>query len=372
MKILILSWRGPGHPNAGGAEQVTFEHAKGWVQAGHEVTLFTSYFPKAKKEETLDGIRIVRKGEYVIGVKIAAIFWYIFRKHLKFDFVIDEFHGIPFFTPLYVRTRKLSFIHEVAGEVWKLNPWPKPYNLIPAFIGKYLEPLVFKMFYMRTPFFTVSESTKNDLISIGIPPKNISVIHNGVKLFLPKEPLTKELTPTAMYLGAISEDKGTLDAIKSFAEINRKDDMWRFWVVGFGNKDLILKLKELAKELGIEEKVEFFGYVSDKKKFELLSLAHIVINPSVHEGWCLVNIEANSVGTPVIAYDVNGVRDSVRAGKTGLLVEKGDHRGLAAKTLELFRNKSKYADFQKECIKWSKNFTWEKATKESRELIESI
>jgi len=44
MNILVFSWRDPKHPLAGGAEQVMHEHMKGWVGAGHKVTLFTSHF----------------------------------------------------------------------------------------------------------------------------------------------------------------------------------------------------------------------------------------------------------------------------------------------------------------------------------------
>src|SRR3989344_3946668 len=180
MNVLILSWRGPGHPNAGGAEQVTLEHAKGWVKAGHEVTLFTSFFKGAKKEDLINGVKIIRIGRQFFGVQINAFFWYLFGKHQKFDLVIDEFHGIPFFTPFYIRARKIALIHEVARDVWKLNPWPKPFNLIPSFFGTMLEPLIFRIFYRKIPFTTVSNSTKDDLLGWGIPKSSITVIHNGV------------------------------------------------------------------------------------------------------------------------------------------------------------------------------------------------
>src|SRR6266498_3127303 len=110
MNILIFSWRGPKHPNAGGAEISTHEHAKGWVKAGHRVTLFTSYFPNSKKEEVIDGIEVKRYGRQMFGVQWEAFVWYLFKPHEKFDLVIDEFHGIPFFTPLYVKVKKMGFI----------------------------------------------------------------------------------------------------------------------------------------------------------------------------------------------------------------------------------------------------------------------
>ena len=52
MNILILNWRDPKHPNAGGAEIVTREHAKAWNKAGHSVTWFSSFFKDAKENES--------------------------------------------------------------------------------------------------------------------------------------------------------------------------------------------------------------------------------------------------------------------------------------------------------------------------------
>lgn len=372
MNILILSWRSPGHPNAGGAEAVTFEHARAWVKGGHQVIWFSSEFKGGKIQETKDGVIIIRRGDYVLGVRIQAFLWYFLGRHPKIDLVVDEIHGLPFFTPLYVRVRKLAFIHEVAKEVWKLNPWPKPYNLLPVIIGSIFEPWVFRIFYKKVPFMTVSNSTRNDLVAWGIPKSNISIVNNGVKLFLQKKIPAKEIQKIVIYLGAISEDKGIFDAIKAFSEIERKDDLWQYWIVGYGTSEYIRKIKDLAREVGVSEKLKYWGFVSEAKKFELLARAHILINPSIHEGWGLVNIEANSVGTPVVGYNVHGTRDSVLNGKTGLLVDKGDYRSLAEDTLKLVRDKAKYERFQKNAIKWSRKFTWEKATEKSLELIESL
>lgn len=372
MNILILSWRGPKHPNAGGAEQVTLEHAKAWVKAGHNVYWFTSTFKDAKSGDLILKVKIIRNGRQFFDVQVRAFFWYVLGKHPKFDLVVDQFHGIPFFAPLYVRTKKLAFIHEVAKEVWKLNPWPKPFNLIPAIIGTLSEPLMFKIFYMNIPFLTVSESTKSDLIAWGIPEKNITVIHNGVKLDLPDPIPQKEDKKTAMFLGAISEDKGIFDVLRVFSEINKREKSWLFWVVGKSSPFYEEKLREWVKEHDVGNNFKYWGYVSEKKKFELLARAHVLINPSIREGWGLVNIEANAVGTPVVAYSVAGIKDSVINGKTGLLVEFGDYRSLAKNALKLVNNKKLYLKFQTNCTKWSGKFLWKKATKKSLRLIENL
>jgi glycosyltransferase involved in cell wall biosynthesis len=372
MKILIFSWRGPGHPHEGGAEQVTHEHAKAWVKVGHKVTLFTSYFDGAKVTEVVDGVEIIRKGTQIFGVQIAAFLWYVFGKHPKFDLVVDQFHGIPFFTPLFVRTKILGFIHEVAKDVWKLNPLPFPKNIIPAVVGPIAESLVFRFLYKKTPFLTVSESTKDDLISFGIPEDSISVIHNGVTLNLPKKLPKKEKKYTAVYLGAISRDKGTGDALRVFAEINKKNPNWQFWIIGKGTEDLVDELKVQAVQLSINKKIKFWGFVSDRKKFELLAQAYVLVNPSVREGWGLVNLEANAVGTLVCGYDVPGMRNSVRHRNTGILCPLGDTKKLAENVLELVGDSKVYRKMQTNAKSWAREFTWEKSSKESLKLIENI
>jgi glycosyltransferase involved in cell wall biosynthesis len=370
MNILILSWRGPRHPNAGGAEVATEEHAKTWVKKGHKVTLFTSYVKSLPKEEYINGIKVIRRGTAVLGVRIAFVTWFLFKKHQKFDLVVDEFHGIPFFTPLFVRSKKMAWIHEVAKEVWTLNPWPRPLNLIPAFFGYYFEPFLFNL-YRNIPFMTVSDSTKKDLVAWGISPKNITVIHNGATLLKRKPKTLKQKHKTLIFLGALSRDKGIEDALKVFSLIIKTKKDWQFWVVGQGEDHYLNHLKNISRQLNIQKKVKFWGFVSEAMKFKLLASSHIMINPSTREGWGLVNIEANSVGIPVVGYKVPGMVDSIQNSKTGILVKKGDYKVMAKEIISLSSSKN-YLKMKKEAVRWSKKFNWSDAGKKSLRLIESI
>lgn len=371
MKILIFSWRGPKHPHAGGAEISTHEHTKGWVRGGHDVTLFTSTFAGCKKEETADGVRIIRRGGQVFGVQWAAFSWYLFGDHPKFDLIVDQFHGIPFFTPLYVKEKKLAFIHELTKEVWKLNPWSWPFNKLAAFFGEIFEPLIFKLLYKEIPFMTVSESTRNDLIEWGISKDQITIIHNGINIPKTIRLFTKRKDKAAIFLGAVSRDKGIEEALEIFARIYQHEKDWRFWIVGSVQSNYLDKLRKQSEKLGINKRVKFLGFVSEVKKFELLSRARIAINPSIREGWGLVVIEAASVGTPTVGYNVAGLKDSIINGSTGILCDPNPFECSRA-ILSLISNKKDYSRFRKNCIKWSKNFSWEKTYKESLKLINEV
>lgn len=364
MKILILNWRDIRHPLAGGAEISTHEHAKRWIHAGHTVIQFSSSFQGAKEKELIDGITIIREGNHYT-VHLHALLYYLKNLREKIDLVIDEFHFIPFFTPLYSNKKKIAFIHETAEEVWFKNQF-FPINII----GFLLEPWFFKL-YRNIPFMTVSNSTKKDLIKFGINETHIKVIHNGLSSI--NSTKTKEKNPVILYLGRLAKDKGTEDAIRAFFEIQKKLPESKLWIVGREEKKGIEKLlKDLIKDLKIEKKVVFFGFVSEKEKYNLLKRAWVLIHPSVKEGWGLTVIEAASQSTPSVAYDTSGLKDSIINQKTGFLVKGKKPEDLAERIILLLKDKKLYNNLSREAVRWSKTFSWDKATKESLELIRKL
>lgn len=365
--LLILSWRGPKHYNSGGAEMSVHEHAKAWSKAGMNVTLFTSQVIGLKATEIIDGVKIIRQGRQIFGVQLRALLYY-FKNKESIDLLVDNFHGVPFFTPLYTAKPKIAFIHEVAKEVWFLNYLLFPLNYIFGLIGYILEPIIFRFIYTKIPFITVSNSTKQDLLIWGIPEENINVIHNGVTLHKVDQNISKERVKILMFLGEISRDKGTEDAIYVFSKLVKEDKMGKLWIVGKGSPPYIESMKKLIDQLNLKEKVRLWGFVSDKKKFELLKMSHILIHPSLREGWGQVVIEAAAMGTPTVGYKVAGLKDSILDGKTGLLSEINID-DLTRKIEKLIYDDKLYKQMQVNCIEWSKQFVWKKATEQSLKLV---
>ncbi len=370
MNILILGWRDPKHPLAGGAEQVMHEHMKGWVEVGHKVTLFSSKIKGyPTKEEVIDGVKIIRRGIQFFGVQIFGFLFYL-KNSKNFDLVVDQFHGLPFFTPLYVKKPKLAVIQEVAGKVWLKNDLPRPLNWIVGGLGYLGEPFLF-LFYKKIPFMTGSESTKESLLKVGIPLKNIRVINHGVILSACKVSGQKPKIKTVMYLGAITIDKGIDQALQVFSILSKRGK-FNFWVAGRAGDRYIDYLREEIKRLGISRRFKFYGFVDENKKFELLSKAHVFINPSVLEGWGLVNIEANSVGTPVVAYNSLGLVDSVKDSVSGIIVKRNTPQELAEAVDKIISDKNLYKRLQKGAISWSRKFSWDISKKKSLTLINEV
>lgn len=362
MKILILNWRDPENPLAGGAEQSLYEHAKYWAKKGASITWFSSSFKNAKREDSLGNIKIIRAGSHYTVHLLFLIYWLFGKIGKDFDIIVDCFHFIPFFTPLYIKKiKKIALINEVADKLWFSN------LLFPfSWIGYKIEPLFFK-FYMNVPFITASESAKKDLVKMGIREKDINIIHHGVTL-PPTLPIKRESkNPTIIYCSRVTEDKGIEDALKAFNILKEEIFDLEFWIIGKEEKSGYLE--DLLKRNKISSKqIKYFGFVSEKKKFELLSKTWILVHPSKKEGWGLNVIEANSVGTPAIGYDVEGLRDSIKNNETGLLSETNP-KDLAGKTRLLIDNSKMRKDLSDNATKWSKEFDWDLSGKQSWSLI---
>lgn len=369
MNILVLSWRDPKHPMSGGAEQVMHEHMQGWIEAGHKVTLFSSKYTEGPSDETLDRVHIIRRGRQILGVHLSAFFWYLFSKHERFDMVVDQFHGIPFFTPLYVRSKKVAVIQEVAQNVWLKNQLPFPFNWVFGITGLVTEPLYYQ-FYKNIPIITGSASAKKDIAKMGIKERNITVIPHGVKLSLPNVIPLKEKVPTIVFLGAIAKDKGIEDALRAF-KLLKKEGHYQYWVVGKAGDVYMKEVKKLVQSLGLSDDIHFWGFVDEKKKFDLLARAHIMVNPSAHEGWGLVNIEANSVGTPVVAYPSAGLVDSIQTNVNGVICESKTPEALAKEVVSLLNEPNTLRKLSLSAKEYSKQFTWKTSKSLSLSLLEA-
>jgi glycosyltransferase involved in cell wall biosynthesis len=217
-----------------------------------------------------------------------------------------------------------------------------------------------------------SNSAKEELVRImHIPENNITIVPHGVVVIKPTTFSGKSKIMTITFLGALAKDKGIEDALQAFSILNKRGN-FQFWVIGKAGSPYDDFLKNLVFRFGLKNNVIFWGFVDQKKKFELLAKSHILINPSFREGWGLVNIEANSVGIPVVAYSSPGLIDSVKDGESGALVKKNSPEELAEAIIEILKDGERFKHLQAGALSWSKNFSWEKSRERSLTLINSL
>jgi hypothetical protein len=124
-----------------------------------------------------------------------------------------------------------------------------------------------------------------------------------------------------------------------------------------------------ARQLGVAQEVTFLGRVSEQVKSDLLSRAWFTVAPSLAEGWGLTVLEASSVGTPAVAYDVPGLRDSVRDGMTGWLVPPGQNLvGALTNAVEELADPHRQRFMADHCCMWAARFSWD-ATAERLAMV---
>ena len=280
----------------------------------------------------------------------------------KIDVVIDQVHGIPYLTPFYVKEKKLIYIHEVAGAIWNIM-YPLPIVLL----GRFCENTMFLIYkILGIKFIANSPSTAADLIAkLGIKKENITIVNYGVTAPLIDAVPEKGKNFTIMYLNRIVKMKGIERGLKTFQIVKRSIPSARFQVVGRGEESYIEYLKELCTQLGIASSVDFLGFIDGEAKYELLGKAHVLYNPSYLEGWGLVNIEANRMGTPVVAFRVKGCSDSVKEGVSGYLAEDDNLEEVAYNILKVKNT----PDLRQTALEYSRQFDWDLQAKKFYENL---
>jgi glycosyltransferase involved in cell wall biosynthesis len=365
MKILILNWRDIKNPDFGGAEVATYEIAKRWVKWGHEVTWFSSKFKNCKEKEVIDGLKLIRQGS-PFTVHLKAFLYY--RKHFKnkFDLVIDQVHGIPFFTPFYVKEPKIAYIHELAGKIWFFE-WPLPI----ALIGYFSDLFTFRIFYRKVKFVTGSLATQKDLLSVGISKNRIKVINYGISKNKISSKIKKEKDPTVIFLGRLYRSKRVEDIINAVKLLVKKYPKIHFWIVGKGKNSYTNNLINLVNDLKIDKNVTFYGFVDENQKYELLQKAWTLVMTSLKEGWGLTITEAAVMKTPAVVYNTGGLKDAVINNKTGIICQKNTPYDLAKNIDQLFKNSKFRKSLGENAQVFAKKFSWEKSAEEILKIFSS-
>jgi glycosyltransferase involved in cell wall biosynthesis len=208
----------------------------------------------------------------------------------------------------------VALVHQVCRELWY---YQLPYPL--AFLGRhFFEPRWLRA-YRNIATVTVSQSSKESLEVYGL--KRVTVVPEGHQPanVLPNVP--RELHPTIVFVGRLEANKRPEEAIQAFKFLRETMPLAVLWIIGTGSMEDKLRLSA-------PEGVRFFSKVSPSEKTERLARAHALVATSVREGWGLVVTEAAAVGTATIAYDVPGLRDSVRA--SGGVLTAPDPKSLAS------------------------------------------
>jgi len=362
LRILALNWRCLRHPQAGGSELNLFEQARRWARAGHAVTVLCADPGRAAapcREEEIDGILVRRMGGRLTVYLWAALFLLCYAS--RFDRIIDVSNGIPFFAPLFTRRRGVLLVHHVHGAQWKTEcGWAL------GGVGWALERWAVPLIYRRWVVVTVSPSTYDTLIGLGVRPEQLHVVYNGLSASLPPSSAAPLPGRRVLYLGRIKRYKRLELLVHAVDALRRSIPDVHLDIAGDG--DARPEIAALVDRLSLGRHVTFHGFVDEQLKADLLASATVFATASMHEGWGLAVIEANAYACPAVAFDVPGLRVAIRQGETGLLVpdEPTFRRALEA----LLLDRSLRERLACGAWRWSRQFNWDSSAAATLALLD--
>jgi glycosyltransferase involved in cell wall biosynthesis len=234
----------------------------------------------------------------------------------------------------------------------------------------------------------VSQSTKDDLVKIyGIEPEKIKVIYSGINsVFSTCLPVGKVQYSVSsiskikkkynlpekyiLYLGTLEPRKNIIGLIKAFELFKKsyKLQATSYKLIIAGSKGWLYKdIFKAVQNSPAKDDIIFTGFIDDKDKSALYSLADLFVYPSFYEGFGFPPLEAMSSGTPVITSNFSSLPEAV--GNAAITVNPYDLDELA-KAIEMVLSDEKLRDILIERgYKRVKNFSWEKCAEETLEFI---
>lgn len=352
MRLLVINWLDRENPQAGGAEAHVHEIYGRLARRGHDVSLLCSGWDGCAPEVVLDGIRVHRVGgRWDFALHVVGGYRRLHREQ-PFDLVIEDINKLPLFAPLWVKEPVDVVVPHLFGwTAFREAGWAVASTVV---VAERAIPLV----YRGCDFTAISESTRSDLMARGVPVERTRVIYCGIEsgTFTPA-PDERSPTPIIAYVGRLRRYKGVELILQAVAAMQDR----RTEVEIAGSGDDRPRLEALAQSLDLGRRVRFLGFVSEEEKIALLRRAWVVSLTSPKEGWGITNLEAAACGTPVVASDSPGLRESVLDGRTGFLVKHGDVSELAAAYDRIIADPALVTRLGTAGRAFAESFTWESA-----------
>ena len=309
-RVHALAWRDLDDPDAGGSEVHADEFMRRWAAVGLDVTHRTSFAVGLPSRAERHGYHVVRGGSRY-SVFPRAVAAELTRRAGPCDALVEIWNGVPWFSPVWSRKPRITFLHHVHGPMWgQLLPGPL------AGFGRVLEARLAPPFYRRTQMVTPSDATRDELIELGFRPERVRAVPNGVSDgFAPGG--VRSTVPLVAAVGRLAPVKRFDEVITSAATARLSVPDLQLHIVG--NGPMLDDLIAQVDRLGASSWVTFVGHLSHHELVSLYQRAWVVTSASLAEGWGLTMTEAAACGTPAVATDISGHRSSVVDGVTGVL-----------------------------------------------------
>lgn len=344
-RVHVLAWRDLDDPDAGGSEVHADEFMRRWAERGLDVLHRTSAAVGRRAVDERNGYRVIRRGSrYSVFPRTVAA--ETTHRMGRYDALVEIWNGVPWFSPVWCRTPRITVFHHVHGPMWDQV---MPGALAPA--GRFLEARFAPRFYRRGLTVTPSESTRDELVELGFRPERVQAFPNGVDpRFVPGG--SKTTSPSIAAVGRLAPVKRFDRVIDAAITARRRVPDLEVEIVGSG--PLRDDLQAQIDAAGATDWIHLLGRVSHDDLVALYQRSWLVVSGSIAEGWGLSLTEGAACGTPCVATDISGHRSSVVDGTSGVLTDR-----LGDTIVEVLNDRDRLTRLRDGALKWAAGLSWD-------------
>jgi glycosyltransferase involved in cell wall biosynthesis len=350
MKILSIQYGNINNPYSHGGLAHLLKETFERMTPRQQITCFTGLLPDRSQSTEINGIKYIRKGlsrnKYINRLSFSLINS-MFKPVKDFDLVL-----IPWdrYAPVLIDSiEKCPVILELNLDFFSIASKLKAFEPITRyFLKRNLKKSKYIISACEALKKIAAQYTKNARL--------FEVFPGGVAEEFLKYPVDPESEKYLLYIGRLDiSHKGIDILLESYKAANIDLPL----VIAGDGIDKI-KVENLVKDTGLNNKVKTVGWVQGREKLELIGHCLAVCVPSRVEGWGIVASEAAAMGKPVIGTKVVGLEEAVIDGKTGILVPKDNIEEFSRAIKLLVKSKEMRRRLGKYAREIARQFTWEK------------
>jgi glycosyltransferase involved in cell wall biosynthesis len=303
--------------------------------------------------------------------KIPLLYRHIFVPYILKKYKLDVYHNPAFVIPLFYFGKSVITIHDLAS--YKKPSWFPSDN----FFNKRI--LIPSSIYKAKKIIVVSENTRNDLIQMfKVNPQKVKVILEGVedynKIEIDETKIGKRFKfnePYFLFISTLEPRKNIGRLIEAFDMFLKENNDKNYKLVLAGKKGWKYEsIFEKIKNLGLEDKVIYLGYVSLEEKIYLLKNSLTFVFPSLYEGFGLPILEAMNLGVPIITSNIASIPELVI--DNAILVDPKKTDSIKKAMLKMVKDKDLRERLSQKGKGIAANFTWQETARRTLSLYEKL
>jgi glycosyltransferase involved in cell wall biosynthesis len=351
MRILHTIYDHPENPWLGGGGAFrTFEICKRLANR-HEITILCGNYPGAPSETDHEGLRVVHVGSTRSYITSRLSYSLLASRYVARQTPDLWTYSFSAFAPLVALAQSrqnaiLECFHVMQEHATEKHP----------LLGHVAAATETATLNAYDDIISISPSVSREIARLRGTDKGVRVVYTGVdeSCFI-DNPVEGDYI---LYFGRLDTYTKGLDTLfEAYSKLAPGGP--RLVVAGRGTAARVAELKGMIKALGISDRVTLKGPVDTKTKETLFRESLFNVAPSRYEGWCIAAVEASAASKAVVGTRIPGLKDAVRDGETGLLVESGDVTGVADAMLQLINDSVLRQRLGKQGREWANQFTWD-------------